>query len=467
MNPARAGAYAIALLASLPLAHFLLGLPIQVSDSFGHMLQLSKSWHELLAERFSQDAYLRPAMWIEMKTLYELSGGRYTPWFRGTHVVQVVALTLLFVALVRPQSWRDVACLPLAMAVLFGVHTFTGTVTEAFPVNTYMTMLLLCAAAGVVALEQPAWWNDLAAVVLFVVAALTVETGLLVWVIVTGAALLGARGVSWRGVAVVTALLGGYFVARFLVLDVGTPGLVERSSGYGLRVLDPPELIERFGDNPLPFYAYNVAASILSVLLSEPSNGVFRLVQRLTIGSVPPFMVVNAVASIGLVALLAAFAWNRRQPWRERRFERDDRLVLLFGMVLVANAVISYPYTKDVIMSPAGVFLAAAAFGAMRHFAGWLPKVPRTTAAVAVVVLVFVGSSAWSVRVLGLHSRLRHAAVVERLDWAYIESDVAAGRVSADDPFERRLLETLRHDALVARPAPPALWLPLQPLLGE
>lgn len=178
-------------------------------------------------------------------------------------------------------------------------------------------------------------------------------------------------------------------------------------------------------------------------------------------------MMVNVVASAGLVMLLAAFAWKRRHAWRERRFERDDRLVLLFGMVLVANAMISYPYTKDVIMSPAGVFLAAAAFGAMRHFASTLPMLSRRAPAAAVVVLAFVVSGAWSLRLVGLHTRLRHAAVVERLDWAYIESDVAAGRVSAEDPFARRLLETLRHDALVARPAPPPLRLPLQPLLGE
>ena len=45
-------AYAMALLVALTLGHFLLGLPIQVSDSFGNLLQLSISWSELLHQKF-------------------------------------------------------------------------------------------------------------------------------------------------------------------------------------------------------------------------------------------------------------------------------------------------------------------------------------------------------------------------------------------------------------------------------
>ncbi|MNC86742.1 hypothetical protein D3C83_24160 [compost metagenome] len=74
-------------------------------------------------------------------------------------------------------------------------------------------------------------------------------------------------------------------------------------------------------------------------------------------------------------------------------------------------------------------------------------------------------SGAWSLRFLGLHTRLRAAAVTERLDWAYIEFD-KAGPVPAEGA-DRVLFEALRHGALVARPAPPPLRLPLQALLGE
>ena len=40
--------YAYALLVGLALGHFLLGIPIQLTDSFGNMLKLSATWPDLL-----------------------------------------------------------------------------------------------------------------------------------------------------------------------------------------------------------------------------------------------------------------------------------------------------------------------------------------------------------------------------------------------------------------------------------
>jgi hypothetical protein len=463
----KVAAYAVALLAAFALGHFLLGLPIQVSDSFGNLQQLSASWRELIETQFTRRAFLRPFLWAELKLVYELADGNYTPWFRWTHAAQVGILAVLFVALVRPRSWRDVACVPLGLAVLFGMHTFTGTVQEAFPVNTFQTLLILSFAAALVAFARYHWINDVVAAILFVVAALTVETGLLVWVILIGAALVGARGVSRPGLAVLTVLLGGYFYARFAVLQVGSPDLLERSSGFGFSVLDPPQLVERFGANPLPFYVYNVVSSLLSVLFSEPAAGVFRTTQAAIGGHLPAPLVVNLVASVGVLALLIWFVRVRHVDWRARRFEHGDRLVLLFGMVLVANAVISYPYTKETNMAPAGAFLALAAYASARHLLATVPAhIPRA-AAVALVAATVAVSSGWSLRTLRMFTVLRHAAVVERLDWAYIESDIADGRVHPSGEAGRALLEQLKHDALIARPAPPPLTLPFLTLYGE
>jgi hypothetical protein len=330
-----------------------------------------------------------------------------------------------------------------------------------------MTLLVLCFAAAVVAFARYRWWNDVLAALLFVVAALTVETGLLIWVIFVGAALVGARGVSRAGLGVLALLLGGYFFARFVLLDVGSPDLLERSSGFGFGVLDPPDLIARFGENPLPFYAYNVMASVLSVLFSEPTAGVFRITRAATAGELGAPMVVNLIASLGLLGVLAAFAWSRRREWWARRFEHDDRLVLVFGMVLVANAVISYPYTKDVIMSPAGAFLAVAACAAARHRLSALPTRVPALAAAALAAAAVVVSSTWALRAVGLYASLRHAAVVERLDWAYIESDIAEGGVSLSNEAAESLMRKLRQEALVARPAPPPLAFPFGELIGD
>src|SRR5439155_11181481 len=122
---------------------------------------------------------------------------------------------LLYAGLVRPRTWREAALVPLGLAALVSMHTFTGTIVEAFPINTFLTIVLLSFGAASLSLARYRWWNDVLAVLLFVVAALTVETGLLVGVIVIGAALTGARGVSRAGVTLVGLLLAGYFYLRF------------------------------------------------------------------------------------------------------------------------------------------------------------------------------------------------------------------------------------------------------------
>lgn len=464
---AQCAAVAYALVVAAILAHFMLGLPIQVSDSFGNMLHLSRPLPEMLASESTQAGFMRPLAWAQGKILYDLAGGNYTAWFRWAHALQVVPLVLLYLVLVRPRTWRDTALLPLGLAVLVGLHTFIGTVREAFPINFFLTTMWFCFAAAAIALARPRWWNDVLAGLLFVVAVLTVETGLLVWVIFIAAAIVGAKGVSRIGLSALVLLLAAYFLFRFVVLDVGAPDLFERSSGYGFRVLERRELWALFNENPLPFYLYNIAASALTVLFTEPMSGAYYTTSAFLRGELTNAMVVNLVSSLGICALLAAFAWHRRRDWIARRFDRDDRLVLLFGAVLAANATISYPYAKDVVMSPAGGFLAVAALVAGRRLLAALPaRVPMLATAALVIAAVAVGS-AWSLRVLSVHGVLRRGAFIERLDWAYIESDIADGSVDAPGPNAAPMAKRLRHEALVLWPAPPSLVMPFQRFIAQ
>ena len=149
---------------SLGLALALLAIPIQVSDSFGNMLKLSTPWPAFAIQEFTQPSYLRPFLWMQLKAVHDLSGGHYYAWFRGFHVVQVVVLAGLYLHLVRPRSWRDAAAVPLGLAVLVGHHAFTGTVTEAFPINTFLTVVICCFAAAALALGRSAAGNCVLAV---------------------------------------------------------------------------------------------------------------------------------------------------------------------------------------------------------------------------------------------------------------------------------------------------------------
>jgi hypothetical protein len=459
-------AYVYAVLVAAGLAHFLLGIPIQLTDSFGNMLKLDMPWGELMHGEFSQRAYLRPFLWADLKLVYDASGGNYFAWFRGVHVVQVFALVLLYVRLVRPRTWHDAAFVPLGLAVLLGSHTFQGTVTEAFPVNTFMTVLLCCVTAANLALATPRWWIDVLALVLFVVAALTVESGLIVWVVFTGAALAGARGVSRVGLALLAALLVGYFVLRFPVLHIGAPGLIERASGYGFHALEPAELVSTFGPNPIGFYLYNIVTSALSVLFAEPRAGMFRLIHGITQGNPNPALLVNVIASTCGTLLIAGFIVERWRAWWRREFDREDQLIVLFVAVLAANAVISYPYTKDSIMSPAGLFFAVAVYVAARRvLPRWVHHV-RTPVAAGALVLCLTLASTWAIRSIGIHVRLRTYADSVRREWIEAESRLSREGVRLNDR-DRALLHHLRFDAIYARPVPPHLPLARLSLFDE
>ena len=446
-------AWLYAMFVAAVLGYFLLGLPIQVSDSFGNMLKLGTSWRDLMIGEFTQRAYLRPFLWAELKLVYDAAGGDYYAWFRGTHVAQIAVLLGLFVHLVRPRTWTDVAVLPLGLAVLVGSHTFAGTIREAFPINTFLTILICCFATAALSSARYRWWNDVLALLIFVIATLTVESGLLIGVIVVGLALTGARGVSPRGVALVMAAGVGYFVLRFALLDVGSPGLAERATGFGFGVLEPSQLAERFGANPLPLYAYNIVSSVLTVLFSEPRGGVYRFIWGMAY-KYEPAIILNVVSSAVATVVIGWYAWRRRHAWFRRSFDHDDRLVLLFLMILGANAVISYPYTKDSIVSPAGAFYAMAVYVTVRHFVSaagsWL-SVRGVVTAVACLAL----SVTWAVRYTGQHAILRRDALVVRNEWAYVDAWLELQEIELR-PAEEALKQKLRNDALIWHPVPPA-----------
>ena len=449
-------AYGVGALVVAGLALALLAIPVQVSDSFGNLLKLSTPWPAFAIQEFTQPSYLRPFLWLQLKAVHDLSGGHYYVWFRGFHVVQVAVLAGLYLHLARPRSWRDAAAVPLGLAVLVGHHAFTGTVTEAFPINTFLTVVICCFAAAALALGQERRWNSLLAVAMFVYAALSVESGLLVFVVFAVAAMTGARGVPKPGLIALAAALAGYFALRFAVLDVGTPSLSERSSGFGFSVLDPPELARRFADSRLTFYAYNIVASGLSVLFGEPRGGVFRLTDGLRLGAPYPAILATAMATTAATVLVAVFAWRRLPAWRGRLFTHEDRLVLLFLAVLPANAAMSFPYTKDVIMSPAAAFMALAVFVAARELLGPPGGERRSTLAIAGCVVLSV---AWSVRLLSMHVEMRVAQHKVREDWAYVDDWIVQQRLNVGPPAGPALKEALRTDALlVRRPAGELEW---------
>jgi hypothetical protein len=215
-------------------------------------------------------------------------------------------------------------------------------------------------------------------------------------------------------------------------------------------MLEPSDLIARFEHRAWPFYAYNVASSISTVLFSEPKGGVWRFVWELTNGVTHPWTVVSVVSSTAATMLVAWFVWMRRDRIRSWGFDRSDRLVGIFLAVLVANAVISFPYTKNVIMSPAGVFLGLAVGVASRE---WFRE-PERMRVVPTLVLFAVLTCGWAYRVAGNHYNLRWTASEQRAAWVSVDTWLDRQRIALRGADGPALRDALRRDALWNHPTP-------------
>jgi len=463
----RGALYVLACLFALALACDLLWMPIQVSDSVGEILDARQSpstWASFTGA-LGSDAYLRPLRIAQIKALFDLAGGRhYWLVYRGFHALLMIVAILLFARALRVKTTTDFGAAAFALVVLVGLQTFRGTVQEAFPINHFLEVVVLCLVVLNLAQSRGGVWVDVGGAVVFAFAALTLESGLLVWVIAAAAWAVGWRGISSRGLALMTALLLGYAYLRFVYLATGLPSLTERSSGYLLDVLEPDELERRFGAQPLWFYAYNVVASVASVLFAEPRSGVFQVVNA-WLNDRPLWREMLPVVTS--VVTTAVVGWAAIRCLARRPFDDTARVIVIFVAVLIGNATMSLAYTKDEIMSVAGVFYALAAFVAVRDvmLAG---ASMRLAAAAGCVLLLCALATGWSVRAAGVHYVLRSQATKHQIDWVELPGRWRRENRWPRDPAEERLLLQLQADAIhlelpntrVSRPEWPArLWI--------
>jgi hypothetical protein len=444
----RRAAYALAWVFALALAADLLWMPVQVSDSLGEILdaqESSSTWASFVGS-FGTTAYLRPLRIAQIKGLFDLAqGSHYWLSFRGFHALLLIATVMLFMRALRVSTKVDFAASAFALVVLLGIYTFRGTVREAFPINHFLEMIVFCLAALALAQSRGGWMVDVAAALVFAAAALTLESGLLVWVVAVGAWAVGWRGVSLRGLSVMTVLLAAYAYVRFVHLATGVPTLSERSAGYLVEMLDPPALQERFGANPIWFYGYNVIASIMSVLFSEPQDGIFETAYAVLYSQPMWRLMIPVVTSVLTTGVIAWAAIRRVRHWGP--FDDTARIIVVFMLVLLANAVLSFAYSQDEIMSVAGVFYALAAFAAMRDVLLTAPTL-RPSKAMACAALICTLAIGWSFRTAGVHYVLRSQAAKHQIDWVELPGRWDRGNQWPDDPAARGLVMQLRHDAV-------------------
>jgi hypothetical protein len=453
-----AWAYLVALVMGVSIADDLLRIPIQVADSLEEIVVASRS--ESLLDTFWQQvhngAYLRPVRIVTIEALFKLSNGHYWLVYRGFHALLLIATLLLFTRALGVRTRTDLLAAAFALTVLTGGHTFPLLVHEAFPINHFLE--IACCSLAVLNLSQSrgGWWVDVGAMLLFVGAALTLESGLLVWVVAVTARLAGWRGISWRAIAGMTLLVGAYFGWR--ARWVSLPTLAERRSGYLFEVFEPDQLAARFGNRLWWLRGYNVMAATSSVLFAEPRDGMFALTKSIRDGVPAPGLVVTTVSTALTTILIGVAAFAGRRPKPGGRSSEPDsqtlawRYALVFAAVLGASAAMSYVYVKDDIMTTAGVFYSLAAFAAVRWAWTWTAHARPAVALVVTALFVVVGVG-WSVESLGVHYVARSAAFKTRSDWAYQPRIWKQEGRWPTSEADQRLLDTLRREA-TSMPAP-------------
>jgi hypothetical protein len=408
------------------IGHDLLHMPLQISDSLSLILDAASSpsaWSDFRAH-LSEVSYFRPMRYATIKVVSDLSNGNYALGYRVFHAALVLVFLLLFVRALQIRDRVGLAAAPLALTVFVGIHTFLGTVKEIYPTNHFLQVAVLALLALNLTQTRGGLLVDMALLLTFGFAALTLESGLLVWVVICAAWISGMPGASRRTVLGATLLLAGYAWVRFGLFSTGLPTIEERTTGFLFERLDPVDIRETFGDRLAPFYAYNVVSSVLSVLFSEPRSGVWVSTKALMSGEPAPRYLVQVGASLFATGLVAAYVASRLRSGIRKPVTLADRHTVVFGVVLVANAAMSYVYTKDEIMSVAGALYGLPVFGAAVYFLRRWPARSHTWAAAAAICLVcMVGSMAWAVRAAGVHHVLRSQAFVQRNDWTRLERE--------------------------------------------
>ena len=442
-------AYLSGAVLSASIAYCLFHLPFEVGDNLGNLLQLTDtSVTRIFVATMRLQAFMRPMTWATMKIVFDLSGGHYFLAYRSLHVAMVFVLMLAFVRLTRVESAITFCLALLAMAALMGMPAFHDAMNET-ELNTKLSLAAISLCVLNLSASEPRRWKDAAMLMLLAYALLTNELGLLLWVCVAAAYLVGLRGLSRNAVVAATAVLALYFYVRFMELHVGTPSLNERSSGVGFRIRSTDELVALFGGNPLPFYAYNVMASVLTVLFSEPRAGVFAFVRDLLASKLQSGSVVNVVTSLLTTLAMGWFIAQRWRRWLRRELAYDDQLFLVSAAVIAANAVISFPYLKDVIMSTAAVCYCLAMLVSLRALVTGVAARPmKAERAVAVCALLTVISVGWSIRAMSFYADMRVRSYKAQTDWVFVDDWLRNQHVVIATPRQRALVDQLRGEML-------------------
>jgi hypothetical protein len=362
----------------------------------------------------SRKSWYRPFYHLTWMALWRGTGSLDTALiiFKFIEVAAVGGLIGLLIWHLRPRTLIDAAAATFAVAVLVGTPGFRDNL-ELPLIYTTVGMPILLIVWMLLERAHRAWYLPLI-LALTMLAVGYKEQGLVIVPVVLAAWWMGAPGASRTTAVAIVAMTVIYLAVRFST-SASWPAFVQ-DVGYGFTMLSPDQATTRFGTFPLAAYAYNVVVTVLNILFSEPTSGVFAVVRDLYNGELAAWEINHVISSAALTMLIVwwgvrTLGRNRRAPWSV-----ESRVFVATVIAIAASGALGFNYTRDRLAGMAVVFYALAAFYAVRAAAERIANAsPAAIASGGLALLLLAG--AWQLRTVGTVEHARLTAFKNRREW--------------------------------------------------
>ena len=433
-----------------------------LGDTYSHLARPAlASWTQAVTDAFTSGREYRPLFDLAIKAAYE-TAGTWLPFYQALVMLLFAALLVLVAWLCRAAGWRRALAACVAISCVSALHT-SRILFGFWPLNHYagvMVCVLLAIALALRPLPRGAdpvrsakgdRGTDLVRSVrgdwlfgaLALVAMLGLELGALIVPLSIVLWWLGAPGIGRRGVLSVIAAAVVYLIVRLTFAEYSGESLYA-DTGFVFQTVDAASLRARFGDAPWLLWIYNAGSTFLTIVASEPREGVFSFVESLLAHDMESWRWFHVGVS-ALTTVVIAGGLIRGWPWHER-----DRLLVVAGCaLLVFGSALGFLYTRDRIGLAGGIGYALLLYVACASWLAFAEATASKLAAKAVTVVIALVAAAWVIRSGETFFQLRDLAWDYRTEWTERFEELGARQE------QTALLQQLRAAALAKTPADP------------
>ena len=322
-----------------------------------YLLYLAKTLNikGIVIDGFTAEVQYRPLFLVGIDLIHRVVGLNLTV-FKAITVVQFAGVLWCLVVLFRVRTGYQALAACLALSCFVGLHT-SRILFGFFPLSHHSLALLGLLATAVLGMRAHRTWYPACFFAVCLVLPFVIEIGLLLSPMLVSLWWAGAPGVQRRDVAWGFGGVALYVVVRTTFSSAGADvPWMYYGSGLGFGQIEPDGFSDAFGQAPYLFWVYNVMASLMTVLFSEPRGGTFEFIHTLIEGNTPPWLWIHlsmslVTTSVGIVVLM------------RQRLDGHRRQLLVLGCILIlSSSLLGFLYARDRVGLVTGAGYAVLVF---------------------------------------------------------------------------------------------------------